>query len=351
MIKRLSHSSHWVYTGIAVLKVKTKKYICSFEKTKVYVRDLSWLNKKSLKRWFSKKIAGFDIEGPFGLGIYRIEGCFYNLLGLPLNKISLLLKRFNIHIFLLLMSLLGGAFIGCATEYNIATGRQEWIIYSTEKEVKIGKSLAYQIDKKYKTTEDILLIKRVKDIGERIVKVCDRKEIEYHFKVIEEKQVNAFALPGGFVYVNTALLKKVSSDDELAGVLAHEVAHIVARHGIKKLQAMMGYTLLRIATASTSAQNLGRGLDLAFLYLLSGYSQEDELLADRLAVTYMIRAGYNPEAMISFLHKLYELQKRSPLRPKSYLRTHPYISQRIKAIKQCLGKNLDFKDYINTLTR
>ncbi len=350
-LKGLSGQAAWVFTGVAVIDLDKNETLVDYDKTKVY---MSKLTDKEITRYFScvsplDKAGSFDIQGRGALFIPRIEGCFYNVIGLPLAKLYQMLKKIGIH--LLVVGLLGCWVIGlsgCATEYNLATEQEEWIFYSVEKEVRMGKSIAGAVEKEYKLVNDPLVQKRVEDIGKLIVQVCDRQEIDYHFKVIQEEEVNAFALPGGFIYVNSGLIDKVDNDDELACVLAHEVGHIVARHSVKKLQAMMGYNFLRILMAQApESGKLVTGADIAFTEIISGYSREDELLADQLAARYAKRAGFNPEGMISFLEKLQEISRREPLRPKSYIRTHPYVPDRIRVVKQELGKPLTFDDYIN----
>ncbi|MFH1442131.1 MAG: M48 family metallopeptidase, partial [Candidatus Omnitrophota bacterium] len=235
-----------------------------------------------------------------------------------------------------------------STEYNIVTGEEEAYFYSTDKEVQMGRSIAREVEKEYKFADDPLIQKRVEDIGKKIAAVCDRKEIEYYFKVLDEEEVNAVSLPGGYVYINKGLVEKVDNDDELAGVIAHEVGHIVARHSIKKLQGMMGYSILRILIASApQTAQAGSAADIAFTQLMTGYSREDELLADQLGARYAKLAGYDPHGMISFLEKLQEIEKRRPLRPKSYFKTHPYVPDRIRVVKEELGESITFTDYIN----
>lgn len=212
----------------------------------------------------------------------------------------------------------------------------------------MGRSISREVEKEYKLVDDPLVQKRVADIGKKIAGVCDRKEIDYHFIVLEEEEINAFALPGGFVYVNKGLVEKADNDDELAGVLGHEVGHIVARHSIKKLQAIMGYSIFRILIAATpQPAEAGDAADLAFTEILLGYSREDELLADQLAARYAKLAGYNPRGMIDFLEKLQEINRRKPERPKSYFKTHPYVPDRIRVVKEELGEKIGFADYIN----
>ncbi|MCM8762811.1 MAG: M48 family metalloprotease, partial [Candidatus Omnitrophica bacterium] len=156
---------------------------------------------------------------------------------------------------------------GCSPEYNLATKREEMIYYSTEREVKMGYNIDKELakEKDFKLADDPLLQKRVEDIGRRLVDVCDRKEIDYHFKVLADNEVNAFALPGGYIYINKGLIEKTASDDELAAVIGHEIGHIVARHSVKKLQAAMGYALIRLATtAIPQAQEANVAADYAF---------------------------------------------------------------------------------------
>ena len=245
---------------------------------------------------------------------------------------------------------------GCSTQYNIATGEQETLFYSTEKEVRIGESVSRKVEEEYEVIEDEELNERLNKIGESIVAVCDRKEIDYYFKIIKPKEedrrgegpeINAFALPGGFIYVYKDLMDSVRSDDELAGVLAHEVSHIVAKHSIKKLQAMMGYMLARIASIAAPGPGVGGGIDYAFQQIMLGYSREDELLADKLATKYMKLVGYDPVKMIDFLQLLKEVNRNKPLRPLGYGRSHPYLSDRIAHMKQNIGIPLDFEDAIN----
>jgi len=237
---------------------------------------------------------------------------------------------------------------GCSTEYNIVTGEQESFYYSTEKEVELGRAMSKQLEKQIKLADDPLIQERVKTIGSKIAAVAGRRDIDYSFKAIADDEVNAVSLPGGFIYVNKGLIDRVANDDELAAVLAHEAAHITARHSIKKLQAVTGYSLARLAGIFVPKIGEVRTAgDLAFTELLLGYGREDELLADQLGARYTKLAGYNPHAMISFLEKLEEYNRRKPLQPKNYLKTHPYVPDRIRVVKEELGERIEFKDYIN----
>lgn len=264
---------------------------------------------------------------------------------------------------IILISVLLLMLAGCATEYNIATKDEEWIYYDTDREVKIGQSISAAMEKKYKVNQNSDLQEKVKAIGDKIASVCDRKELTYYFNVIEARnerdikdineEVNAMSLPGGYIYCFKGLFEAAKpTDDELACVLAHEVGHVVAKHSLKKLQAVMGYNLFRIIGSQIpDAPGLVTGLDAAFYEIITGYSREDELLADRLGARYAKSAGYDPHGMITFLEKLHEIERKKPLRQMSYGKTHPYIPDRIRVVKQEIGEQIDFKDYINTETR
>lgn len=235
----------------------------------------------------------------------------------------------------------------CATNYNIYTGKEEFTFMSDEKEVDLGKSLSERVEEKFKPLEDYLTQSRINDIGKKIADVCDRREIIYYFKVLDEKDKNAFALPGGYIYIFKGLLDEIGSDDELAYVLAHEVSHVVARHSVDLLKKNLGFNILMIlakvgAPDTRTVSRANTALDL----LMLSYSREDELMADKLAVRFMKRAGFNPEAALSSLEKLKEIKRKEPIRPM-YGRTHPYINERIKAVKEELYGRIGFEEYIN----
>ncbi len=353
MLKKLSEKPQWIYTGIAIIHKDKGRAIIDFEKTKVIMDKLS---EREIGAYFRQvspldKAGSFDIQGKGAFFIRRIEGCFYNVVGLPLRKLYQMLKRLDIRIFFVcLFACLPVclSLCGCSTEYNIVTGKQETYFYSTDREVLMGRAITKHVEKEYKPAEDPLIQAHLDNIGKKISSVCDRKEIAYHFRALEDEEVNAFALPGGFIYVNKGLIDKVSNDDELAAVLAHEVGHIVARHSIKKLQAMMGYSILRILfTQVPGSGEVGAAADAAFTEILLGYSRDDELLADKLGARYSRLAGYNPRAMVSFLEKLQEINRRKPPAPKSYFKTHPYVPDRIRTVKEEVGEKITFNDYIN----
>jgi len=355
MLKRLSGRPQDVYTGIAVIDRDRQIELTDYEKTRIYMDRLT---DKEIRGYFSRvsplnKAGSFDIQGRGAFFIRRIEGCFYNVVGLPVRKLYLMLKKLGVKIFIFLpfavCPLVIALLSGCSSEYNIVTGQEESYYYSTDREVNLGRSIDKEIRKEYKFAEDPLLEDRVEKIGQRIAAVCDRKEIDYHFYVLDDDEVNAVSLPGGYIYVNRGLIEKVDNDDQLAGVIAHEVGHVVARHSIKKLQAMNAYSIIRLLSVVATPQTAetANAADVVFAEILTGYSRDDELLADRLGSRYAKLAGYDPHGMLQFLEKLQDISRRAPLREKTYFKTHPYVPDRIRVVKEELGEGMDFDDFIN----
>ncbi len=353
MLRRLSRRPHVLYSGIALVDARRRREWVDSARTKIFMEPLT---DREITAYFKKvspldKAGAFDIQGHGGLFIRRIEGCYFNVVGLPLAKMARLFKKAGATLFLLLCA---ASLWGCATtEFNVATGEQDLMFYSTEREVAIGDSLAQQMEKEYRPVMDPAQEERLQRVGSRIAAAADRQEIFYRFRVIEDEKdkdmVNAVSLPGGYVYVFRKLMEIADTDDELAAVLGHEVAHIVARHQIKRLQAIWGYNILGLLSAQSGGGDFARGTQLAYASLMMAYAKEDELLADRFGARYAQRAGYDPKGMVRFLERLKERQRKEPLRPLSYFRTHPYYGERLKATKEEIGQEVSFADYIDAI--
>ncbi len=241
---------------------------------------------------------------------------------------------------------------GCiTTEYNVGTHTQDLMFYSTAREISMGRNIHRKISEEFELSKNPYDLERIERISNRLVEVVDRKELGYYFYVVDaddngKKEINAFSLPGGYSYIFKDLLDLLS-DDELAFVLAHETAHVVSRHHIKRLQAAMGYNLVMIASTQANADpGFAQGVSFALAQMLVAYSREDELNADELAVKYTKAAGFDPMSGITLLEKIYDEGKKK-IRPLSYFRTHPYHAQRIRRIKERLRMPLDVDDYIN----
>ncbi len=248
------------------------------------------------------------------------------------------------------------AAMGCmSSSYNLATGHEDFSMTSTTREVDLGRRLARQVETQLTLAADEALQARVRSIGQRIVAVCDRQELVYSFAVIDEDEdVNAFSLPGGYVYVYSGLIKRVADDDELAAVIAHEVAHIVARHAVNRAEARLGAQLAQLAALATRQGAAAQGVGVALQSARLAYARQDELEADRLAVRYLKAAGFNPAKILTFLATLQRLpDHKDPYMPRGVVRpqyasTHPYVPERLRAVKEALYDVADYLDYINT---
>ena len=231
---------------------------------------------------------------------------------------------------------------GCATIYNPATEREEVIFIDEKSEIAIGAGTAKRLEKKYSLYEDAKAVRYVNRIGRDVARAGDRPNLEYHFKVLNIEQVNALALPGGFVYVTRGLLDRVGDDDELAAVLGHEIGHIAARHGVKKLQAQLGYSLLStLIFREDKYKDMEQALDMAANLISLGYSRNDELLADRLGTRYSYRSGYGLRGMLSFLKKLKKMEKQEPFLLDVLLSTHPPTLERIGVVEEEINRLKD----------
>jgi predicted Zn-dependent protease len=243
---------------------------------------------------------------------------------------SLRLRAFSLSL-ILFMAL---ALSGCVTIYNPATQRKEYYLIGTKQEVAMGQEMDGALQQKLKMLNSPLIQIRLNRIGEKIAAVSDRQDLVYTFKIVEDKELNAFAIPGGFVYIHSALMD-IATDDELAGVLAHEIGHVAARHSVKRLQTALGYQLVMgIALGLSGQQDMGQALDIVFNLTTLGYGRRDELLADKLAVKYTKLAGFDPNGIVTFFEKLMkESAEKSSGRVPVFLSSHPAMEERIRQVK------------------
>ncbi|MFH0827608.1 MAG: M48 family metallopeptidase [Candidatus Omnitrophota bacterium] len=224
---------------------------------------------------------------------------------------------------------------GCVSIYNPATERNETLFIDTAKEVSLGATMDQELRGKLKIINSPQINNRLNSIGAKLSGFSDRKDLTYHFKVVSDKELNAFAIPGGYVYVNSGLMES-ANDDELAGVVAHEIGHIAARHSVKQLQTVMGYQIiLSIITGISAKNDINSALNVIFNLVNLGYSRKDEFLADKLAVRYVRRAGFSPVGIVTFFGKLKKEGERKGTGVKLvFLSSHPPIEQRIARVEQ-----------------
>ena len=186
--------------------------------------------------------------------------------------------------------------------------------YSTDTEIKMGKGYASEIEKSTKFITDPVVTEYVNRIGQNIVKNSDCK-VPFTIKVIDSDEINAMALPGGFFYVNSGLILNADEEAELAGVMAHETAHVCAHHAVRE-KTRMNYaqlgTIPLIFIGGWTGYGIYEAMSIAIPITFMHFSRDFEAQADYLGVQYMYRAGYDPQAFISFFEKIQALEKRKP---------------------------------------
>jgi predicted Zn-dependent protease len=225
-------------------------------------------------------------------------------------------------------------------------GMGNW--YSVDSEIKMGKSYADQIEKSTKFITDPVIVEYVNRIGQNIVRNSDCK-VPFTIKVIDSDEINAMALPGGFFYVNSGLILNADEEAELAGVMAHETAHVCAHHAAREMTRMnyvqIGMVPLIMMTGYTwTGYGIYEAAQLAIPVTFLEFSRDFEAQADFLGVQYMYRAGYDPQAFITFFEKIQALDKRKPGLVAKAFSDHPQTPDRILHTQEEIARILPPRD-------
>src|SRR5206468_9144277 len=228
-------------------------------------------------------------------------------------------------------------------------GMGNW--YSTDSEIKMGKGYASEIEKSTKFINDPVVTEYVNRIGQNIVKNSDCK-VPFTIKIIDSDEINAMALPGGFFYVNSGLILNADEEAEMAGVMAHEVAHVCAHHAARQMTRMnyaqIGSIPLIIFTqGSWTGYGIYEASQLAIPVSFLEFSREFEAEADWLGLQYMYKAGYDPQAFIQFFEKIDALEKHKPGTLAKVFADHPQTPDRIRHSEEEIATIMPSKpDYI-----
>jgi predicted Zn-dependent protease len=242
---------------------------------------------------------------------------------------------------------LTGLLLGGGCFRNPVTHRREAKLISEEAERQIGRETRRKLVEEYGEMKDPVLREYVSALGKKIAAVSDRPRLDFEFTILDAEMVNAFAAPGGFIFVTRGLLGEIGSEAELATVLGHEIGHVCAWHSINMIEKQMGYGALATLGAIVSGIQLGpeamimvaQTADLFTSLYLLGYSREYELEADRVGLRYAISAGYNPEAALAFFERLLTLEKQEGGdKWEPFFRSHPPTEDRVVQAKRYIGR-------------
>ena len=242
------------------------------------------------------------------------------------------------------------ALTNCAQ--NPVSGRANFVTMSETQEVQTGRQEDVKVRQEYGVYDNKALQQYVNEVGQRLGKASHRPQLQYTYVVVDSPEINAFALPGGYIYVTRGILAYLNSEAELAAVLGHETGHVTARHGVQQMSAAtaagVGATLVGIFVPALRNQAGDTAIGLLGNVLLSGYGREHELEADKLGAEYLYRTGYDPQAMIKVIGVLKnqelfdaEVAKAEGRQPRSYhgvFASHPDADQRLQEVVGEAGK-------------
>jgi predicted Zn-dependent protease len=230
-------------------------------------------------------------------------------------------------------------FVASALAVLAATG---CATISTQQEVEIGQQYASQINSQLPIVRDPEINRYINVLGDSIARLSDDRNLDWHFYVVDSKEVNAFAVPGGFIYVNRGLIERVDRLDQLAGVLGHEIGHVTNRHSVKLMEkqqgASLGVALGCILTKVCENQATGALIDVAGGAVFAKFSREAEREADESAVRYVTRAGIDPRGIPAMFRKLLEERRARPAGVDAWFSTHPLEEDRITDTQGMIDK-------------
>jgi predicted Zn-dependent protease len=212
---------------------------------------------------------------------------------------------------------------------------------SQQQEIQMGQEYSQQINAQLPIVSDPEVNRYVNLLGDQIASKTSRADLDWHFYVVDSREVNAFAVPGGYVYVNRGLIERTSAMDELAGVLGHEIGHVVRRHSIQQMEkqqgAQVGVTLACVLTSICNSGIAQAGINVGASAVFAKFSRQDELEADQEAVTNTVRAGINPEGIVTMFQKLIDERNTRPSAVEGFFATHPLEEDRIRAAQAAIN--------------
>jgi len=212
---------------------------------------------------------------------------------------------------------------------------------SQQQEVAMGEDYARQINAQLPIVGDPEVNRYINLLGNQIASRTSRADLDWRFYVVDSREVNAFAVPGGFIYVNRGLIERTTRMDELAGVLGHEIGHVVRRHSIEQMEkaqgANVGVTLACVLTSICNSGVAQAGINIAGGAIFARFSRQDELEADQEAIANTVRASISPQGIVTMFQKLIEERRTRPSGVEGWFATHPLEEDRIAAAQASIN--------------
>ena len=213
---------------------------------------------------------------------------------------------------------------------------------STQQEIEMGQQDASQINQQLPIVRDAEINRYINVLGDSIAKLTERADLPWTFYIVDAKEVNAFAVPGGFIYVNRGLIERTERMDQLAGVLGHEIGHVVKRHSVQQMEklqgANLGLTLACVLTSVCNSQATQAGINVAGTALFAKFSRDDEREADAVAVQNTVRAGISPQGIPEMFQILINERQSNPSGVASWFATHPLEEDRIDDTRRMIAQ-------------
>jgi len=213
---------------------------------------------------------------------------------------------------------------------------------SQQQEVDMGAQYSQEIARQLPLVSDPEIVRYINVLGDSIASVTKRRDLDWHFYVVDSREVNAFAVPGGFIYVNRGLIERAAQMDELAGVLGHEIGHVVMRHSIKQMEkaqgANLGITLGCILTGICATPGAGEAISLGANAMFAKFSRSDEMEADEEGFRYVMQAGINPQGIVTMFQRLIQERQTRPSGVAAWFATHPLEEDRIADVQRLINQ-------------
>ncbi|MGA1308596.1 MAG: M48 family metallopeptidase [Gemmatimonadaceae bacterium] len=208
---------------------------------------------------------------------------------------------------------------------------------STQQEVEMGAGYAQQVERQLPIVHDAELTRYINVLGDSIARIADARNLDWSFRIVDSPDVNAFAIPGGFIYINRGLIERATSLSQVAGVIGHEIGHVTMRHSIKQMQKAqgtnLGVTLVCVLTSVCNNEASQAMINLGANAAFASFSRQDEDEADAEGLKYMVDAGIDPQGIPEMFQILLDERTRKPGALDAWFRSHPLEESRIEAAK------------------